>query len=213
MLTYNDLTVENAFEIFEKAKDSKAEFWGFKETPLPVEEMKKLFGYMKECGKTTFLEVVEYTEEKCIAGAKTAIECGCDVLMGTSYFDSVSRICRENGIKYMPFAGDVSERPSVLRGSVKGIIGEAKESIGKGCDGIDLLGYRYTRDSADLNNRFVDEIDAPVCIAGSVDSYEKLDELKETRPWAFTIGSAFFDNKFGEGFSEQINRVCEYMAE
>lgn len=28
MLTYNDLTVENAYEIFDKYKDSKAEYWG-----------------------------------------------------------------------------------------------------------------------------------------------------------------------------------------
>ena len=58
MLTYNDMTVENAEEIFEKCKDTKAEFWGFKEAPLPLDRMKRLFARMKDCGKTTFLEVV-----------------------------------------------------------------------------------------------------------------------------------------------------------
>ena len=47
MLTYNDLTVENAYEIFDKYKDSKAEYWGFKEESLPLPEMKKLYSYMK----------------------------------------------------------------------------------------------------------------------------------------------------------------------
>lgn len=55
MLTHNDLTVLNAAEIFEECKASKAEYWGFKEHPLPLAEMKSLYSRMKECGKTTFL--------------------------------------------------------------------------------------------------------------------------------------------------------------
>jgi hypothetical protein len=39
----------------------------------------------------------------------------------------------------------------------------------------------------------------------------RLDEVKDTSPWAFTIGSAFFDKKFGENFREQIDAVCDYM--
>ena len=56
MLTQNDKTVLNAYEIFNQCKNSKAEFWGFKEEPLPLDEMKKLYSYMKSLGKTTFLE-------------------------------------------------------------------------------------------------------------------------------------------------------------
>ena len=63
MLTHNDQTVPNAIEIFKEAKDSKAKFWGFKEIGLPEDKMKELVGMMKEAGKTTFLEVVDYTEE------------------------------------------------------------------------------------------------------------------------------------------------------
>ena len=62
MLTHNDSTVLNAFEIFDRCKDSKAKYWGFKEKPLSHEKMKELCSYMKSCGKTTVLEVVEYTE-------------------------------------------------------------------------------------------------------------------------------------------------------
>ena len=53
---------------------------------------------------------------------------------------------------------------------------------------------------------------APVCIAGSINSYQRLDEIKAADPWAFTIGGAFFENKFGGTFEEQINRVCKYMG-
>ena len=211
MLTYNDLTVQNAFDIFEQCKDSKAKYWGFKEEGLPLEQMKKLYAYMKECGKITGLEVVAYTEEECLAGAKMAIACGCDMLMGTIFSDSVNELCRKHDLKYLPFVGKVTERPSVLEGTAEEMIEEANRYLAKGVYGIDLLGYRYTGDATALNKQFVAGVDAPVCLAGSVNSFQRLDEIKDASPWSFTIGSAFFDNKFNGTFCEQINKVCDYM--
>ena len=131
--------------------------------------------------------------------------------MGTIYSDTINDFCKQHNLKYMPFVGQVVERPSILKGSIDGMITEANNYIKKGVYGIDLLGYRYSEDPVELNKKFVSEINAPVCIAGSINSYKRLDELKETSPWAYTIGSAFFENKFGGTFSEQINKVCEYM--
>lgn len=213
MLTHNDETVNNAHEIFEKCKNSDAKFWGFKEKSLPIEQMKNLYKYMKECGKTTFLEVVEYTEKEGLEGAKLALECGCDILMGTVFFDSINEFCKKNNLRYMPFVGNVTERPSILEGEIDEIIKEANEYLKKGVYGFDLLGYRYTGNAVELNERFVLEVNAPVCIAGSVNGYERLDELKNINPWSFTIGSAFFENKFDGSFEEQINKVCEYVKQ
>ena len=213
MLTHNDETVNNAHEIFEKCKNSDAKFWGFKEKSLPIEQMKNLYKYMKECGKTTFLEVVEYTEKEGLEGAKIAVECGCDILMGTMFFDSINEFCKKNNLRYMPFVGKVTERPSILEGEIDEIIKEANEYLKKGVYGFDLLGYRYTGNTVELNERFVLEVNAPVCIAGSVNGYERLDELKNINPWSFTIGSAFFENKFDGSFEEQINKVCEYVKQ
>ena len=211
MLTHNDKTVDNAYEIFEKCKISKAKYYGFKEEPLPLEEMKKLYKYMKKCGKQTVLEVVTYTEEEGLKGAEMALECECDFLMGTKYFESINNFCKENNIKYMPFIGNVIERPSILEGNIEDMISEANELLKKGVYGFDLLGYRFTGNATELNKKFVTEVNAPVCIAGSINSYIRLDELKNANPWAFTIGGAFFENKFGNNFIEQINNVCEYI--
>ncbi len=211
MLTYNDMTVENAEEIFDKCRNSKAQFWGMKEEPLPFDKMKKLYDCMKQCGKTTVLEVVAYTEQECLKGAETAVKCGCDILMGTVFSDAVNDYCKQHNLKYMPFVGDVYDRPSVLGGTIDGMISQAKEYISKGAYGIDLLGYRFTGDAAELNRRFVQEVNAPVCIAGSVNSYQRLDELKEASPWAFTIGSAFFDKDFDDDFFTAVNKVCDYI--
>lgn len=211
MLTYEDQTVKNAYEIFDTYKDSDAEYWGFKEEPLPLPQMKELYAYMKQCGKKTVLEVVAYTQEKCLEGARMAAECGCYLLMGTVYSDAVNEFCKEKGIKYMPFVGEIYGRPSVLEGSCENMIRQAKEYLAKGVYGFDLLGYRYTGDAVSLNEEFVRAIDAPVCIAGSINDYQRLNEIRKADPWAFTIGSAFFDDKFGGSFGEQINKVCQYI--
>ena len=140
-----------------------------------------------------------------------AVECGCDILMGTLFFDSVNEFCKESQLKYMPFVGKVTARPSILEGAVEQMIDEANRYLEKGVFGFDLLGYRYTGDAISLNKKFVSQVNAPVCLAGSINSYQRLDEVKDANPWSFTIGSAFFDNKFNGTFSGQIDKVCEYM--
>lgn len=212
MLTHNDFTVSNAAEIFEQCRESKAQYWGFKEHPLPLADMKALYQRMRECGKTTFLEVVAYTEAEGLEGAQMALECGVDILMGTCFTDKICDFCRAHNMKYMPFVGKIEGRPSVLYGTIEGMVAEAREYISKGAYGIDLLGYRFTGDAVELNRTLVREVAAPVCLAGSIDSYQRLDEVKEAAPWTFTIGSAFFENKFGGSFAEQIDRVCDYIG-
>lgn len=234
MLTHHDFTVSNAAEIFEQCRESKARCWGMKEHRLPPEEMRSLFTRMKACGMTTFLEVVGYTEEEGMAGAELAFRCGCDVMMGTKYFDSINDFCKSHHLRYMPFVGKVTGRPSVLTGTMEEIIDEAQGYLAKGVFGIDLLGYRYEGDARKLISTFVKEVGAPVCLAGSIDGFERLDEVGEVNPWAYTIGSAFFEGRFLRGtaektvpseatdaivgdnlekFREQIDTVCEYMVE
>lgn len=91
------------------------------------------------------------------------------------------------------------------------MICETNKYLEKGVYGFDLLGYRYTGDPVVLNKEFVSHVHAPVCLAGSINSFARLDEVKDANPWAFTIGSAFFENQFDGTFSEQINKVYDYM--
>lgn len=212
MLTHNDRTVSNAASLFEACKDTKANYWGFKEKPLPLEDMKRLFAQMKACGKTTVLEVVEYTEQAGLEGAEIAHACGVDILMGTIYSEKIHDFCKKHDLKYMPFVGQITGRPSILSGSIEDMVAEAKTYLEKGVYGIDLLGYRYRGDAVALNKALVSQLDAPVCLAGSIDSYQRLDEVKAANPRFFTIGSAFFDHQFEGSFAEQIDKVCDYMS-
>ena len=133
--------------------------------------------------------------------------------MGTMYFDSVRDIANEAGIKYMPFVGEITGRPSVLGGTIEGMIEEANNLVDtKGIKGFDLLGYRFTGDAVKLNSEFVKNVRGDVCLAGSVASFQRLDEVRATGAWAFTIGGAFFEKKFGDcSFGEQIDIVIDYM--
>lgn len=214
MLTHNDKTVNNAKEVFEAAKDANAKYWGFKEVGIPISEMKELVSEMKKAGKFTFLEVVAYTQEDCVKGAAIAVACGFDALMGTLYFDIVKEITDAAEMEYYPFVGKIEGRPSVLKGTIEGIIEEGNDlAKNKGVAGIDLLGYRFEGDAIKLNEEFVKAIDVPVCLAGSVNTYERLDEVKATEAWAFTIGGAFFENKFkGGSFKDQIDDVVSYIS-
>lgn len=212
MLTYQDKTVPNAKDVFESSKESCAQFWGFKEAGLSLPEMATLTRCMKDAGKTVFLEVVSYTEQEGMKGAQAAAFCGCDVVMGTMFSEKIADFCKENGLRYLPFVGDVRERPSILYGSVEEMLKQAKAALEYGVDGFDLLGYRYVGNAAALNETFVREVRAPVCLAGGINSFERLAQVKGTNPWAFTIGSAFFEHRFGASFREQIDAVCAFLA-
>ncbi len=213
MLTQDDYTVNNAAAIFDACKHSRAECFGAKEQGIPEQQLKALYAAIKQCGKTAVMEVVAYTEEECLRGAALAAECGCDILLGTTYFDSVNELCRHHRIQYMPFVGEVSGRPSILDGTAQDMIAQAQDYLENGVSGIDLLGYRYTGDAHTLCQQLIEKCGLPVCVAGSINSFDRLDEIKQIAPAYFTIGSAFFDQCFGESMVDQINAVCRYMTE
>lgn len=214
MLTYRDYTVTDAYGIMKACKNTKAGCWGFKELPLPLERMKDLSRLLRSYGKTVFLEVVAYTEEACLEGAEKAVKCGVDYLIGTTYFDSVNELCNANGIRYMPYVGKVTGRPSVLSGTAERIILEAQKYMEKGVYGVNLLGYRYSGNAEALVRRVLPAMHGygiPVCLTGGINSFRQLDVIMNTAPEFFTVGSAFFDNRFGDTMAEQIDIVCEYL--
>lgn len=212
MLTHNDKTVKNALEVFESCKDLAVQFWGFKDVGLPKEQMKTLIEAMKAAGKTTFLEVVSYSEEECMAGAKLAVELGFDYLMGTVYHQSVFEYLATQKIKFLPFCGTVYGSPSVLEGTFDEIVKDAENLLNKGVHGIDLLAFRHNN-GEELARAYCKAIDKPVVIAGSINSLARIDFINEISPWAFTMGSALFTENFakGESFRRNLEIVVDYM--
>ena len=215
MLTYNDKTVDDALDLFNQMKNTPVTHWGFKDVGLPPAEMKKVVDSMNAAGKTTYLEVVSLTEEEGLAGAKLAVECGFHVLMGTVFFDSINDYFRNKPVKYYPFPGHVHSHPSILDGTIDEIVQHACDMEAKGVDGLDLLTYRYTGDAPKLLREVVRATGVPLVSAGSIDSFDRIAEVRDTGAWGFTIGTAFFEKKFiSDGsFEQNMMAVWDWLQE
>lgn len=214
MLTHNDVTVKDAYDIFESCKDiDSVQHWGFKNVGLPKDEMKRIVQAMKKAGKTTYLEVVTYDEASCLEAAKTCIDCGFDTLMGTVYYESVHKYLNEHNMTYSPFVGKVSGSPSILEGTNEEIIQNAKDLITKGITAFDILAYRHVIDGEKLARDFCAAINAQVAVAGSISDYERIDTMFDIGPWGFTMGSALFTKNFvpDGSFKENLQAVADYM--
>jgi hypothetical protein len=213
MLTHNDSTVKDSLKIFNECRDLSVQFWGFKDVGLPLPQMKELVAAMKSAGKTTFLEVVTLEEPDCMRGAKIAVECGFDYLMGTVFYDSVFEYLRGRSTKFFPFCGKVHGHPSILEGSVEEIVADGKRLEAKGVAGIDILSYRHATKPVEISRGLVRGLSIPVVIAGSIDSVERLKTVSELSPWAFTMGSALFDKRFvpDAPFRDQLSAVLDHM--
>ncbi len=213
MLTRNDQTVRDAIDVFDGCKDLPVQFWGFKNVGLPADRMVELVGKIKAAGKTACLEVVTYTEQACMTAARLAVECRFDYLMGTVFYPSVFAFLKGKPIKYSPFIGKVSGHPSILEGSAEEIIAEGRRLEAVGVHAFDLLAYRHVGDAEAMAAAVIKAMTVPVILAGSVDSFARIDRVKAMGAWGFTIGGAFFDKKFvtGGSFSDQVAAVAHYL--
>ena len=213
MLTHDDQTVPDALELFERTKDYPITHWGFKDVGLPPKAMQTVVTAMKEAGKVTFLEVVSLSEEEGLRGARLAVDLGFDILMGTVFYPSIGDYLKDKSVRYYPFPGHVHSHPSILDGTIDDIVAHARELEANGAHGLDLLTYRYDGEAAGLLKQVVEATNVPIVSAGSIASFERINEVWDSGAWGFTIGSAFFDKKFmpNGSFAENVGAVCNWL--
>jgi len=215
MFTHNDMTVPDAIDYFEQVKDLPIDYFGYKELGLEPEKMKILNHKIQKAGFQSFLEVVEYEEEAIIGSAQMALDIGFDYLMGTVYFPSIWSVI-DKKINYYPFCGKVYDRPSILNGTIEEIAEDAKRIEVEGVNGFDLLAYRYI-DLAKVNElvkTVKNAVKLPIVSAGSINSFERLNETIEQGVWGFTIGGAFFEKKFvpNGSYRENVAAVLKKLG-
>jgi len=215
MLTHHDETVPDALELFERTKDYPITHWGFKDVGLPPKEMQAVATAMKAAGKTTFLEVVSLSEEDGLRGAHLAVDSGFDILMGTVFYPSIGDYLQDKPIRYYPFPGRIHGHPSILDGAIDDIVAHACELETYGVHGLDLLTYRYTGNAPRLLSQVVQSTRIPVVSAGSIASFERITEVRDSGAWGFTIGSAFFEKMFvpNGSFEENVLAVCNWLEQ
>lgn len=211
MLTYNDVTVKNAIDVYKEIRDTGVKFVGFKDIGLPFDELKKLVKMMRQDKRTIFLEVVSESKEAAIQSAKIAVKLGVDYLIGGTYIQETIPIINKTQIKFFPYIGKIVDHPCLLRGTINEIVDDAKKVEKMGLPGINLLAYRYDGDAEKLMVSVQKAVKIPLIVAGSINSYERVRKMKELNIWAFTIGGAIFDKKFvPQGtYSENIETVLK----
>lgn len=214
MFTHNDVTVEDALDYFDMVKDLDVDYYGFKEIGLSLDKMKILCDKIHSIGKEAFLEVVEYDEDKIAGSAAQAVDMGFDFLMGTIYYPSIWDVI-DKKINYFPFCGKIYDRPSVLEGSIEEIVADAKRIEEAGADGFDILAYRYKYHDKvrELVEALKEGVSVPLVSAGSINSFERLDETIAQGVWGFTIGGAFFEKKFvlGGNYRDNVAAVVDRL--
>ena len=217
MLTHHDVTIPNALEVFEEIKDTGLKFIGCKDIGLPIEKLQELFRKMKNADMTTFIEVVSNDEEKHFMGVEKAIRVEADYLIG-----GMPRFTRKTleyleekkaNLKFFPYIGKVIGHPCVLEGSVDEIVNNGVEFGKMGIHGINLLLYRYTGNVNLLLDRVIDTLKIPLIVAGSIDDFEKIGQMKRKNVWAFTIGGAILEKKFApqKNIKEQVTAVLNLL--
>ena len=217
MLTHHDVTIPNALKVFEEIKDTGLKFIGCKDIGLPIEKLQELFRKMKNANMTTFIEVVSNDEEKHFMGVEKAIRVGADYLIG-----GMPRFTRKTleylkkkkaNLKFFPYIGKVIGHPCVLEGNVDEIVNNGVEFEKMGIHGINLLLYRYTGNVNLLLDRAIDTLKIPLIVAGSIDDFEKIGQMKRKNVWAFTIGGAILEKKFApeKNIKEQVTAVLNLL--
>ena len=217
MLTHHDVTIPNALEVFEEIKDTGLRFVGCKDIGLPIEKLQELFRKMKNADMTTFIEVVSNDEEKHFIGVEKAIRVGADYLIGgmPRFTRKTLEYLKEKkaNLKFFPYIGKVIGHPCVLEGSVDEIVNNGVEFGKMGIHGINLLLYRYTGNVNLLLDRAIETLKIPLIVAGSIDDFEKIGQMKRKNVWAFTIGGAVLEKKFApqKNIKEQVTAVLNVL--
>jgi hypothetical protein len=214
MLTKDDRTVADAAQVYASLSRSPLRHVGFKDIGLPLPDLKALAALIKADGRQVMLEVVSTSREAEMRSVEAAMEIGVDYLLGGRHADEATRLLQGSGIRYFPFAGHTVGHPTKLTGSIDEIVDDARRLAAlPGVHGLDLLAYRFSGDVEALAKRVVEAVTVPVIAAGSIDSAERLQAMRQAGVWAFTVGSAVFDGSFlDEPVPQQIDTILRFKG-
>lgn len=215
MLTHHDVTVPNALDVFEQNKHTKVQYWGFKNTGVDFKQSEKLAQAMRDAGKIVAYESLVSSEEDTLTAARFAIENGCKLFLGQDFHRSASDLLNEHDVWYFPSFGK-RDGPSKLRGTPEEIVADGLAALSQGAYGLRLSVYRYMDGDPETMAAYVIprvQDKGQMMITGTINSFERLDFLKNAQPWGFTMGGALFDDSFsGKDIAAKLDMIYDYMA-
>lgn len=199
MLTRNDETIPDARAVYASISRLGLRHVGCKDVGLPKPELAQLINDIRAEGHSSYLEVVSESDDSMETSARTALEVGADYLIGGTAVERIQKVIAGSRMKFFPYIGTIVGHPCLLRGSIPAIVEDAKRVEQLGVDGINLLAYRYDGDVPELVRRVAAATSLPLICAGSVDSMQRIEALRDLGVWAFTIGTAALDGVFAPG--------------
>jgi NAD(P)H-dependent flavin oxidoreductase YrpB (nitropropane dioxygenase family) len=215
MLTRDDRTLADARSIYDSAAEAGVRSIGCKDVGLPADQLADLISAIRRNGDSSFLEVVSESAEASLDSARVAREAGPDYLIGSTIVEPILEVLQGTDVRFFPYIGDVYGHPCRLRGTIRSIAEDARRKEALGVAGINLLAYRYDGDVSALVKAVVAATSLPVVCAGSIDSAERIRELRELGVWAFTIGTAALDGTLvpGRSLNDQLRAALAAAEE
>jgi hypothetical protein len=208
MLTHDDVTVPDALSVWRSVENTGLRYAGFKDIGIDLEDRKRLVDAIHVSGRPVMLEVVSVSREDELRAVESAIPLGFDYLLGGTRAAEVAPMLKGTPIRYLPFPGRVVGHPSVLEGTSAEITSDARRLVAmEGVAGLDLLAYRHAADPEGVAASVIAGVHAPVVIAGSIASVERVRRVCELGAWGFTVGSALFEGGFGPPGASMGERI------
>jgi len=213
MLTRDDQTVEDCFDVIDILRDTRIKHIGFKDIGVDRETLAALNDRIKRLGAVSYMEVVSTTSEACLSSARTAVEIGVDRLLGGTEITATLEILQASDIAYYPFPGRPEGHPTRLHGGPADIAADCRQAEALGCAGVDLLAYRAAdADPLDLVRAARDAHSGELIVAGSIDTPEQIHALAAAGVDAFTIGTAAFDGSFSPRKGSLRSQLRDILA-
>ena len=212
MLTQNDETVPNAVELLDSLSSTGLKHVGCKEVGASPDVLKELVSRVRALGGTSYLELVGSTVEESLAATDRAIELGFDCLFGGVDPERILSRCKGK-VTYFPFAGRIEGHPVQLRGTAGEIAKDCQRLCEAGYPGIDLLLYRAVDDDhVRILRTCRTAVSGKLFVAGSVNSPERVEQLRNGGVDAFTIGSAVLNGSIFPEAHDLQDRVSRVLA-
>lgn len=216
MLTRHDRTVANCLAVLETVLPLGLKHIGFKDVGAESQTLAQLTRRIKASGATSYLEVVSETPAAALRSAEMAVALGVDRLLGGTEVAATLGLLKGSGIAYFPFPGRPIGHPTRLLGQPQDVEADCRRFLEAGAAGADLLAYRAEEaDPLALVRAARKGLGtAPLIVAGSVESRQRIDDLAAAGADAFTIGTAVFDNSLDPqrpDLAAQIERVLSWL--
>ncbi len=213
MLTREDQTVEDCLEVYDIIMELGITHVGFKDVGVDRETLLALNRRIKADGGISYMEVVSATPTAALASARVAAEIGVDRLLGGTEAERILAVVGTQGIAYHPFPGRPFGHPTRLGGTPADVARDCQRFAAMGCAGVDLLAYRAVEaDPLEMIRAARAATGGYLVVAGSVNTPERIREVREAGADAFTVGSAAFEGAISRRKGSLRSQLRDILA-